>query len=147
MDNDDLKTLSNLDRTLVYFTSALRGNEILTHKLKNMRGIKEVYDPDLVEDVEIESKQALETTNIYATILNSTLETYATVISNNLNMVMKRLTSINVILMLPTLIASFFGMNLEIGSTIFNWWFYTAVFVSLVLTAFSVLFFFKKKWF
>ena len=147
VDNDDLKTLSNLDRTLVYFTSALRGNEILTHKLKNMRGIKEVYDPDLVEDVEIESKQALETTNIYATILNSTLETYATVISNNLNMVMKRLTSINVILMLPTLIASFFGMNLEIGSTIFNWWFYTAVFVSLVLTAFSVLFFFKKKWF
>ena len=147
VDNDDLKTLSNLDRTLVYFTSALRGNEILTHKLKNMRGIKEVYDPDLVEDVEIESKQALETTSIYATILNSTLETYATVISNNLNMVMKRLTSINVILMLPTLIASFFGMNLEIGSTIFNWWFYTAVFVSLILTAFSVLFFFKKKWF
>ena len=100
-----------------------------------------------MEDVEIESKQALETTSIYATILNSTLETYATVISNNLNMVMKRLTSINVILMLPTLIASFFGMNLEIGSTIFNWWFYTAVFVSLILTAFSVLFFFKKKWF
>lgn len=147
VENDDLKTLSNLERTLVYFTSALRGNEILTHKLKNMRGIKEIYDPDLVEDVEIESKQALETTSIYSTILNSTLDTYATVISNNLNMVMKRLTSINVILMLPTLIASFFGMNLEIGTTIFNWWFYIAVIVSIFLTALSVLFFYKKKWF
>ncbi|MBR2493530.1 MAG: magnesium transporter CorA family protein, partial [Paludibacteraceae bacterium] len=70
-----------------------------------------------------------------------------TVISNNLNMVMKRLTSINVILMLPTLIASFFGMNLEIGTTIFNWWFYIAVIVSIFLTALSVLFFYKKKWF
>jgi magnesium transporter len=147
VENDDLKTLSNLDRTLVYFTSALRGNEILTHKLKNMRGIKEIYDPDLVEDVEIESKQALETTNIYATILNSTLETYATVISNNLNMVMKRLTSINVILMLPTLIASFFGMNLEIGTSIFNWMFYIAVFISIAFTALSAVFFYKKKWF
>ena len=147
VENDDLKTLSNLDRTLVYFTSALRGNEILTHKLKNMRGIKEIYDPDLVEDVEIESKQALETTNIYATILNSTLETYATVISNNLNMVMKRLTSINVILMLPTLIASFFGMNLEIGTSIFNWMFYIAVFSSIAFTALSAVFFYKKKWF
>ena len=112
-----------------------------------MRGIKEIYDPDLVEDVEIESKQALETTNIYATILNSTLETYATVISNNLNMVMKRLTSINVILMLPTLIASFFAMNLEIGTSIFNWMFYIAVFISIAFTALSAVFFYKKKWF
>jgi magnesium transporter len=62
-------------------------------------------------------------------------------------MVMKRLTSINVILMLPTLIASFFGMNLEIGSTIFNWMFYIAVIISISLTALSVIFFYKKKWF
>lgn len=147
VENDDLRTLSNLDRTLVYFTTSLKGNEILTHKLKNMRGIKELYDPDLVEDVEIESKQALETTNIYSVILNSTLETYATVISNNLNMVMKRLTSINVILMLPTLIASFFGMNLELGTTIFNPIFYIVAMISIIFTAISAFLFYKKKWF
>ena len=147
VDNDDLKTLSNLDRTLVYFTSALRGNEILTHKLKNMRGIKEVYDPDLVEDVEIESKQALETTSIYSTILNSTLDTYATVISNNLNVVMKRLTSLNVILMMPTLIASFFGMNLEQGTTIFNLLFLVVSLISVCITSVCAYFFYKKKWF
>ena len=123
--NEDLHTLLRLEKCLVYFTTSLRGNDILTHRLKNMRGAKEVYDPDLVEDVEIESKQALEQSLVYSEVLSGMMDAYASVISNNLNIIMKRLTSISLVLMMPTLIASFLGMNLEEGTTIFNWLFWT----------------------
>jgi magnesium transporter len=145
--NEDLHTLLRLEKCLVYFTTSLRGNDILTHRLKNMRGAKEVYDPDLVEDVEIESKQALEQSLVYSEVLSGMMDAYASVISNNLNIIMKRLTSISLVLMMPTLIASFLGMNLEEGTTIFNWGFWLAVGISLLITLFAVVFMVKKKWF
>lgn len=132
--NEDLQTLLKLEKCLVYFTTSLRGNDMLTHRLKNMRSYQDVYDPELVEDVEIESKQALEMTNIYSDIFSGMTETYASVISNNLNIVMKRLTTISIVLMLPTLIASYFGMNLEKGTTIFNNLFLIVIVISIVLT-------------
>jgi magnesium transporter len=112
-----------------------------------MRGAKEVYDPDLVEDVEIESKQALEQSIVYSEVLSGMMDAYASVISNNLNIVMKRLTSVSLVLMMPTLIASFLGMNLEEGTTIFNWGFWATVGVSLLITLLAALFMVKKKWF
>lgn len=145
--NEDLQTLLKLEKSLVFFTTSLRGNDILTHRLKNLRSSKEQYDPELVEDVEIESKQALEMTNIYSDILSGMMDAYASVISNNLNMVMKRLTTISIVLMMPTLIASFFGMNLEIGTTIFNWTFLITVVATIALTATTTWFFIQKKWF
>ena len=145
--NEELQTLLRLEKCLVYFTTSLRGNDILTHRLKNMRGAKEVYDPDLVEDVEIESRQALEQSIVYSEVLSGMMDAYASVISNNLNIVMKRLTSVSLVLMMPTLIASFLGMNLEEGTTIFNWGFWAAVGVSLLITLMAVVFMVRKKWF
>lgn len=145
--NEELQTLLRLEKCLVYFTTSLRGNDILTHRLKNMRGAKEIYDPDLVEDVEIESKQALEQSIVYSEVLSGMMDAYASVISNNLNIVMKRLTSISLVLMMPTLIASFLGMNLELETTIFNWVFFAAVGGSLLFTLLAVVFMVKKKWF
>ena len=145
--NEDLHTLLRLEKCLVYFTTSLRGNDILTHRLKNMRGAKEVYDPDLVEDVEIESKQALEQSLVYSEVLSGMMDAYASVISNNLNIIMKRLTSISLVLMMPTLIASFLGMNLEEGTTIFNWGFWATVGASLLITLLAAVYMIKKKWF
>ncbi|HOH96279.1 MAG: magnesium transporter CorA family protein [Paludibacteraceae bacterium] len=145
--NEDLQALLKLEKCLVYFTTSLRGNEILTHRLKNLRNTKDLYDPELVEDVEIESKQALEMTNIYSDILSGMMDAYASVISNNLNVVMKRLTTISIVLMMPTLIASYFGMNLESGTTIFNWTFLIVIITSILITAFTTGFFIKKRWF
>lgn len=145
--NEELQTLLRLEKCLVYFTTSLRGNDILTHRLKNMRGAKDIYDPDLVEDVEIESKQALEQSLVYSEVLSGMMDAYASVISNNLNIVMKRLTSISLVLMMPTLIASFLGMNLEEGTTIFNWGFWLAVGISILITLLCVWYMVKKKWF
>ena len=145
--NEDLQDLQRMDKSLLFFTSSLRGNELVVHRLKNLRGVKENYDVELVEDVEIESKQALESTNIYSEVINGMQDTYTSVISNNLNIVMKRLTTINVVLMMPTLIASFFGMNLELNTTIFNWTFLIVILVALALTTVTTIVFFKKKWF
>ncbi len=145
--NEDLQTVLKLEKCLVYFTTSLRGNEILTHRLKNLRFTKEEYDPELVEDVEIESKQAIEMTNIYSDIFSGMTETYASVISNNLNIVMKRLTTISIVLMFPTLVASFFGMNLEVGTTIFNTTFAIVVLISVVLAMLIMWLFIKLKWF
>ncbi|MBO4370724.1 MAG: magnesium transporter CorA family protein [Paludibacteraceae bacterium] len=145
--NEELQNLLRLEKSLLFFNTSLRGNDIVTHRLKNLRGIKDQYDPELVEDVEIESKQALETTSIYSDLLESTKETYTSVISNNLNSVMKRLTTINVVMMVPTLIASYFGMNLEIGTTIFNYTFLAVIIGSLLITTITSLIFVKKRWF
>ncbi|MGL4331847.1 MAG: magnesium transporter CorA family protein, partial [Bacteroidales bacterium] len=114
--NEELHRLMKLERTLVYFITSIRGNEILMIKLKSMfkqAGID--YDMDLLEDVEIEIQQAHSSANIYSHILSSMMDTFASIISNNLNIIMKRLTSISIILMIPTLIASFYGMNVPNG--------------------------------
>lgn len=89
----------------------MRGNDNLLVKLKNLRSQRKFFDEDLVEDVEIELRQALDSARIYSDILSGTMDAYASVISNNLNVIMKRMTSISLLLMIPTLIASLYGMN------------------------------------
>ncbi|MDY6374249.1 MAG: CorA family divalent cation transporter, partial [Bacteroidales bacterium] len=85
--------------------------------------------------------------NIYSDILSGLMDAYASVISNNLNVVMKRLTTISIVLMMPTLIASFFGMNLEIGTTIFNPMFYIVTVLTILLTGLTTIYFIRKNWF
>ncbi len=145
IDNKDMIALSRLQDSLTYFVTSIRGNETLLSKLKFKLPVDEV-DAELIEDVNIEMNQARETTLIYNNILDSTMDTYANVINNNMSTVMRVLTSISIILMLPTLIASWYGMNLRNGMENSSWGFVLVLVVSVVLTGGSVWYFRKKHW-
>ena len=118
MRNKELLKLLSLEKSLVYFTTSLKSNEVVMEK--TMRGkIIKLYeeDEDILEDAIIENKQAIEMAKIYNDILNGTMDAYASIISNNLNRVMKILTSITIILAIPTMIASYWGMNVPVPMT------------------------------
>ncbi len=114
VENKDLIGLFHLQNCLTYFITSLKGNEILLSKLKFKLPIDEL-DADLIEDVEIELRQAHEMATIYSNILSGMMDTYASIINNNVSSTMKVLTSISIILMFPTLIASLYGMNVVNG--------------------------------
>ncbi len=145
--NEDLQTLLQIEKCLVFFTTSLKGNDILVHRLKNAKNYKDILGDDLIEDVDIELRQALETTNIYSDILSGMMDAYASVISNNLNVIVKRLTSISLILMIPTLIASLYGMNVPNSFENNRFGFWIVLLISFSLAAFGVIFFVKRKWF
>lgn len=115
LQNEGLLKMLDLEKSLVYFTTSLKSNEVVMEKTTRGKIIK-LYeeDEDLLEDAIIENKQAIEMAKIYSDILSGTMDTYASIISNNLNAVMKILTSITFILAIPTLIASIWGMNVEL---------------------------------
>ena len=112
MKNQELIQLLDLEKSLVFFSTSLKSNEVTMEKILRGRTIK-LYDEDqeLLEDVIIEIKQAIEMSNIYSSILSGTMDAFASVISNNLNIVMKVMTSMSILLTVPTIIASFYGMN------------------------------------
>lgn len=115
MKNKELLKLLNLEKSLVYFTTSLKSNELVMEK--TMRGkIIKLYDDDedILEDAITENRQAIEMANIYRDILNGTMDAYASIISNNLNGVMKTLTAITIVLAVPTMISSFWGMNVKL---------------------------------
>ena len=115
MKNKELLKLLSLEKGLVYFTTSLKSNEVVMEK--TMRGnLIKLYDEDedILEDAIIENKQAIEMAKIYRDILTGTMDVYASIISNNLNGVMKYLTSITIILAIPTMIASYWGMNVPV---------------------------------
>ena len=99
--NEDLLRLMRLQKTLVYFNTSIRGNEVMIGKLKTIFQDTDYLDKELVEDVIIELKQALNTVNIYSDILTGTMDAFASIISNNVNTIMKRMTSLSIVLMLP----------------------------------------------
>ena len=115
LQNEGLLKMLDLEKSLVYFTTSLKYNEVVMEKTTRGKIIK-LYeeDEDLLEDAIIENKQAIEMAKIYSDILSGTMDTYASIISNNLNAVMKILTSVTFILAIPTLIASIWGMNVEL---------------------------------
>ncbi len=133
VDNEALIGLSRLQDSLTYFQTSIRGNENLLAKLKFKLQVDEL-DADLIEDVNIEMSQARETTNIYSNILESTMETYRGIINNNMNTTMRTLTSVTIIMMFPTLIASLFGMNLINGMESSPWGFILALFISVFVS-------------
>lgn len=143
--NEDLVGLSRLQDSITYFATAIRSNENLLLKLRSKLPVDEL-DADLIEDVMIEMSQARETSSIYANILDSTMETYANVINNTTNAVMKKMTSVSIVLMVPTLVASLFGMNLHSGIET-EWWGFPAVcFISLLITMVFYYMFRRKSW-
>lgn len=115
MKNKELIQLLDLEKSLVFFSTSLKANENTMEKIQRGRFIK-LYEDDqeLLEDVIIENKQAIEMSNIYSSILSGTMDAFASVISNNLNIVMKFLTSITIVISVPTMIASFYGMNVPL---------------------------------
>ena len=144
VNNESLIGLSRLQDSLTYFTTSIRGNENLLQKLKFKLQIDEL-DADLIEDVNIEMTQARETTGIYSNILESTMDTYQSIINNNMNTIMRTLTSVTIILMLPTLVASFFGMNLINGMENSPVGFVVAIIISVLISVLSLLVFRHKR--
>ncbi|MCB0568858.1 MAG: magnesium transporter CorA family protein [Phaeodactylibacter sp.] len=115
--NKELKQLLSIEKSLVYFMNSLSANELLKMKMKrtDFLQIKDDEDKsDLFEDIIIDNSQALEMANVYTNILNGTMDAYGSIISNNLNITIRRLTLITIILMVPTLVASFYGMNVPL---------------------------------
>ena len=136
VNNESLIGLSRLQDSLTYFITSIRGNETLLAKLKFKLQVDEL-DADLIEDVNIEMSQARETTNIYADILESTMDTYSSIINNNMNTVMRTLTSVTIIMMFPTLISSIFGMNLINGMEESRYGFLIAMVLSVFVSGIS----------
>jgi len=113
--NNELVQLLSIQKSLVYFTTSLKTNELLLEKLQKSPFIHFKEDEqELLEDVLTDNKQAIEMANIYSSILTGTMDAFASVISNNINIVMRRLTIVSIVLMIPTLISSFFGMNVDL---------------------------------
>ena len=118
--NLELIQLLNLEKSLVYFTTSLKSNQLLFEKLMKTKLIQlDEEDRDWLEDVAIDNKQAIEMADIYTNIMSGTMDAFASVISNNLSIVMKKLTVISLVLMIPTMITSFFGMNIPLPME--NW--------------------------
>ena len=112
--NEELIELLELEKSLVYFTTSLRSNEVVLEKLLRTEKIKKYpEDTDLLEDVIVENKQAIEMAGIYSGILSGTMDAFASVISNNLNIVMKFLATVTIVMSIPTMVASFYGMNVN----------------------------------
>ena len=144
VNNESLIGLSRLQDSLTYFITSIRGNETLLSKLKFKLQIDEL-DADLIEDVNIEMSQARETASIYSNILESTMDTYQSIINNNMNTVMRTLTSVTIIMMIPTLITSMFGMNLVNGMEEKPWGFIIAIILSLIISGLCWWFFRHKR--
>ena len=144
VNNESLIGLSRLQDSLTYFITSIRGNETLLSKLKFKLQIDEL-DADLIEDVNIEMSQARETASIYSNILESTMDTYQSIINNNMNTVMRTLTSVTIIMMIPTLITSMFGMNLVNGMEAKPWGFVIAITISIGVSSLCWWFFRHKR--
>jgi magnesium transporter len=146
--NEELLNLMRIQKSLVYFVTALRSNEMLMMKLSRTNFLALTEDEkEFLDDLVVDYSQALEMANIYTTILTSTMDAFASIISNNLNNVMKRLTSITVILSLPILVTSIYGMNVRIPYADTPHAFYIPVILSIIISVIIGLYFLKKKWF
>ena len=145
--NEDLLRLMKLQKTLVYFDTSIRGNEVLIGRLKNIFQNTGMLDMELLDDAVIELRQAYNTVNIYSDILTGTMDAFASIISNNVNDIMKRMTSLSITLMIPTVIASFYGMNVDIHLESFPHAFLFIVLLSAAISAGTFIWFRRIKWF
>lgn len=147
--NHELIELLRLEKSLVYFTTALRSNEVVLEKLLKNENVKKYpEDTDLLEDVIVENKQAIEMANIYSGILSGMMDAFASVISNNLNIVMKFLAIVTIVMSIPTMIFSAYGMNVAMAGMPFAsspYGFFIVIAVALVISLFVAFIFTKKK--
>ena len=143
--NEELLKMLGLEKSLVYITTSLKSDEIVMEKTLRGRIIK-LYeeDEDLLEDAIIENKQAIEMSKIYSDILNETMDMYASIISNNINDIMKILTSITIILAIPTLVASLWGMNVYVPFQSYKYGFLILIGIAFITTV-TVMAWLKKR--
>jgi magnesium transporter len=145
--NKELNKLLKLEKCLVYFITSIKSNEIVLAKLRNSKKISTEINEDLLEDAFIENKQALDMAQIYSDIQSGMMDAFASVISNNLNDVMKKLTLISIILMIPTLVASIFGMNVPNFMEKSLWAMPAILFGLIMVSFFGLVLFRKRHWF
>jgi magnesium transporter len=144
--NRELIQMLKLEKSLVFFSTSLKGNEVVLEKMLKTNFIKRYPDDeDLLEDVIIENKQAIEMAAIYRDILSGTMDAFASVISNNLNIVMKLLTSITIIMAVPTMVSSLWGMNVNVPFQNVPSGFYIVLGVAFAITAVVALVLWRKK--
>ena len=147
----DLIDLHELESTLVYFATSLRANGVVLDRLTRYKRLEQYpEDTDLLEDVIIENKQAIEMANIYSGILSSMMGTFASVISNNLNVVMKVLSVITIVMSIPTIVFSAYGMNLSPSGMPFSadkWGFLVVILLSILVSIVAAVILSKKKFF
>ena len=148
MKNKELYTFLSLEKSLVYFTTSLKSNKVVLDKILRFNYLK-MYeeDKDLLEDVIIENTQAIEMAEVYTSILSGMMDAFASIISNNVNNAMKFLTSVTIILTLPTMVASFFGMNVALPFANNPYAFIFTMLIALGLAGTVAFIFWKKKYF
>ena len=140
--------MMGLEKSLVYFSTSLKANQITLEKMLKLKIMhKYPEDEDLLEDVIIENRQAIEMANIHRDILSATMDAFASIISNNLNVVMKILTSITIVMAVPTIIASFFGMNVPMPWGNFPIAFIGIIIITLFVCAIVLIILVRKKMF
>ncbi len=146
--NEELLELMKIQKSLVYFVTALRSNELLLMKIArtNFLGLNE-EEKEFLDDLVVDISQGLEMANIYTNILSSTLDAFASIINNNMNNVLKRLTSITIILSLPALVTGIYGMNVPIPYSSSPHAFYIPLILSVGISIVISWYFMKKKWF
>lgn len=147
--NEDLTNLLNIQKSLIYFVTNLRTNDLLLMKIQrsNFLKIQDEERLDYLRDIIVDNGQALEMSEMYSNILNGTMDTFASIISNNLNQVMKRLTSVTIVLMIPTLIASFYGMNVKLPIEDNPYAFVWVLGFSVMVATLFTMYFVRKNWF
>ncbi len=146
--NEELLQLMRIQKSMVYFVTALRSNEMLLMKIErtNFLALNET-EKEFLADLIVDNSQALEMANIYTNILSSTLDAFASIIANNQNQVLKRLAVITIVLTVPVLVASIYGMNVPIPYSNSPFAFYIPVGLSLMISLVIGYFFLKKKLF
>ncbi len=146
--NQELIQMMKLEKSLVFFSTSLKGNEMVMEKLLRLDILQKFPDDtDLLEDVIIENKQAIEMCNIYRDIMSGTMDAFASIISNNLNITMKLLASLTILMSVPTIISGLFGMNVPVPFEQDPFGFYLVLAIAVVATIVSFLFLYKKKMF
>jgi magnesium transporter len=146
--NREVLELLKVQKSLVYFTTGLRSNQVLMERLQRIRMFNQFEeDQELLEDVITENQQAIEMTNIQTNILNGLMDAFASIISNNLNTIMKALAALTIIINVPMIVASFYGMNVALPVQDHPRAFLIVVGISLVLVAIAVIVFLKRDWF
>jgi magnesium transporter len=146
MKNSELIQLLNIEKSLVFFSTSLKGNEVVLEKILKFRPLR-MYeeDTDLLEDVIIENTQAIEMANIYSTILSGMMDAFASVINNNMNQVMKLLASVTIVIAIPNIIASLFGMNVPVPMSDYPAAFPIILLLSLLLSSLLVIVMWRKN--
>ncbi len=146
--NREVLELLKYQKSLTYFATALRSNEVMMERVQRVQLFNHYEeDQELLEDVLTENQQAIQMTNINTEILSSMMDAFASIISNNLNVVMKALAAITIVLNLPTIVASFFGMNVDLPAQNHPFAFLTIIGITVGLTAIATYIFYKRDWF